>query len=199
MLNSKKVLLISILPIISVALGCSMGSTEKKSSPLSDQKTNMSSSESKTIVATWDSVAVDYVGKLEDGTLFDTSIETAAKEWGTYMTWRNYAPLKFKVWAWMMIKWFDQWVIWMKVWETKTLTLTPDLAYWEYKKENIHDIPLDVFKKASLDPVIGQEIVVWWWMTWKILEVKWDQVSVDFNHRLAWKTLIFEVTLKDIK
>ncbi len=35
-------------------------------------------------------VTVDYVGKLQDGTVFDTSIESVAKESGKYSSGRNY-------------------------------------------------------------------------------------------------------------
>lgn len=37
-----------------------------------------------------DTVTVDYVGKLTNGTVFDTSIESVAKENGIYATGRNY-------------------------------------------------------------------------------------------------------------
>lgn len=43
-------------------------------------------------------VTVDYVGKLPDGTVFDTSKEDVAKEHGKYITGRDYsAGLSFTV------------------------------------------------------------------------------------------------------
>lgn len=197
-MKTNKIFLLAMLSTIVVTMWCSIWWKDSWNS-LDNQKNSMNNQWPKTIVSSWDTVAVDYVWKLEDNTLFDTSIEQMAKENWLYSTWRKYSPLEFKVWAWMMIKWFDAWVVGMKVWETKKLTLAPADAYWEYSTWNIHNIPVDMFKQAWMEPVVGQDIVVWMWQVGKILEVNWDNVSVDFNHRLAGKTLIFEVTLKNIK
>jgi len=62
--------------------------------------------------------------------------------------------LNFTAGKWMMIKWFDKWVIWMKLWETKTITIQPKDAYW---------------------------------------------TAEESTHELAWKVLIFEVTIENIK
>lgn len=35
-------------------------------------------------------IVVDYVGRLADGTVFDTSVESVAKSCGLYTTQRNY-------------------------------------------------------------------------------------------------------------
>lgn len=42
-------------------------------------------------------ILVEYSGFLEDGTLFDTSIEQVAKEFGIYMPNRPYMPFPFKL------------------------------------------------------------------------------------------------------
>lgn len=134
----------------------------------------------------WDTIKVDYIGRLEDGSLFDTSIEKIAIEWWQYTQWRPYEPLEFTVWAWQMIKGFDSWVVWMKIWEKKTMTLNPEDAYWlpnpEYFKEYSQWAQITLLPWA---PTISQ--------------VGADFIEVDMNHFLAWKKLIFQVTLKEIK
>jgi hypothetical protein len=42
-------------------------------------------------VAKNSAIAVDYVGRLADGTVFDTSVESVAKACGLYTTQRNYS------------------------------------------------------------------------------------------------------------
>ena len=37
-----------------------------------------------------DAIVVDYIGRLPDGTVFDTSVESVAKACGTYTPGRNY-------------------------------------------------------------------------------------------------------------
>lgn len=42
-------------------------------------------------------VAVDYIGKTEDGKIFDTSLEQVAKDNALFSPQRAYAPLEFTV------------------------------------------------------------------------------------------------------
>jgi len=65
-------------------------------------------------VAKGDSIAVDYIGTLEDGTLFDTSIEEKAKAANKFNAARKYEPLRFTAGAGQMIVGFDEGVVGMK-------------------------------------------------------------------------------------
>lgn len=136
-------------------------------------------------VKAWDQIAVNYIWKLEDGTKFDSSYD------------RN-QPLEFKVWAGKMIKWFDAWVVWMKIWEKKTIEIEAKDWYWEYNKELVKDLDIKEFKNAGIEAKAGLEIQTGMWKA-KILSVIWDKVKVDFNHFLAWKKLIFDVELVEFK
>ena len=82
-------------------------------------------------IKVWDNIVVDYIWRLEDWTVFDTSIESIAKACGSYNEARDYTQwLSFEVWAWQMIKWFDNWVVGMKLWQTKTVQFWPDEWYY---------------------------------------------------------------------
>ncbi|WP_332881635.1 FKBP-type peptidyl-prolyl cis-trans isomerase [Methanosarcina horonobensis] len=72
-------------------------------------------------VRSGDTVKVDYVGKLENGMVFDTSIKETAEKEGIYVQERNYIPLTFTVGAGQMISGFDEAVIGMRVGEEKKL------------------------------------------------------------------------------
>lgn len=61
----------------------------------------------KEIVSSGDTIEVDYVGRLEDGTIFDSSLEEEAKKMANYSSGRTYQPLPFTVGAGQMIKGFD--------------------------------------------------------------------------------------------
>ena len=89
------------------------------------------------VVAVGQTIKVNYIGKLLDGRVFDTSLITVANDDAAYpktlsFTKRSnssYTPLSFEVGAGSMIAGFDAAVVGMKVGESKTVTLTPDEAY----------------------------------------------------------------------
>lgn len=153
-----------------------------------------------------DTVAVNYIGT-SDGELFDTSLPTVAQEYDAvnpdaepiYNEARNYEPLSFEVGAGQMIPGFDSGVVGMKEWETKELVLEPSEAYGEYNEELIQAVPLNNFTDNGL------EIVVWETYNFgftqgTVLEIDEEnnEVTIDFNPKLAWKTLVFEVTVVSI-
>ena len=60
-------------------------------------------------VKNWDKITVDYIWRLSDWTVFDTSVESVAKACGKYNEARDYTEgLSFEVWAGQMIKWFQK-------------------------------------------------------------------------------------------
>ncbi len=147
----------------------------------------------------WDSIVVDYIGRLADGTVFDTSIESVAKWCGKYAEGRDYSAwLAFEVWAGQMIAGFDRWVEWMKIWQTKTIEIAPSEAYGEWNKE----LDFEIEKSKLQDP--------WQYEVWlafydengyvvRVYKETEDKVYLTYNHELAWETLIFDITIKEIK
>ncbi|MCX9025971.1 MAG: FKBP-type peptidyl-prolyl cis-trans isomerase [Candidatus Methanoperedens sp.] len=88
-----------------------------------------------------DNVSVDYIGSLDNGKVFDTSIEKVANE-SNLSHAGGYKPLKFTVGKGRVIKGFDEGVIGMKVGETRTLTIPPEKGYGLSKTELIHVFPI---------------------------------------------------------
>jgi FKBP-type peptidyl-prolyl cis-trans isomerase 2 len=96
-----------------------------------------------------------------------------------------------------MVKWFDEWVIWMKLWQTKTVQFWPEEWYGEYDEKLVIKYPIsevwDVSQFSEWDTVY-----LWMWLPAKILKITDKDVTFDFNSELAWKSLIFDITLKSI-
>ena len=150
-------------------------------------------------IKAWDNIVVDYIWRLEDWTVFDTSIESIARACWKYSEGRDYTEwLPFEVWAGQMIKWFDNWVIWMKLWKTKTVKFGPDEWYGQrneqyvltYTKEEVGG-DLSQFQE-------WQTIYLGIWAAAKIVKVTDKDVTLDLNHELAGKDLIFDITIKSI-
>ena len=148
------------------------------------------------VVKEGDYITVDYIGELENGNIFDTSIQDAAIKGGIYNRNREYKPLGFTVGADQMIKGFDSGVVGMAVGEEKTLVLPPEEAY-EYREELVVTANLDDFTSVDIFPVVGNKINTPWGAA-NVIEVTDTEVKLDFNSDQTGKTLIFKVTLVSI-
>lgn len=95
----------------------------------------------KTMVAPGDAVLVNYVGYLENGSVFDTSYEDVAKKEGVYQAVREYGAMPVKLGSGSIIDGFEESLIGMKKGETKRVTLPPEKAYGERTDELIEDVP----------------------------------------------------------
>jgi len=127
-----------------------------------------------------DTVSVHYIGKLEDGNVFDSSV---GKD-----------PLSFTAGAGQMIKGFDDAVIGMKVGDKKTIEIPPEQGYGVINEDNKQWIPKE---QLPADLNIGQEIILKPYRL-KIYEMNDQNVLASVNHFLAGKTLIFDIILVSI-
>ena len=215
----KKSLLVSLILLSGILLtACEKKSEENNENLSSDNEILSSNTENMTdctkevqtyldwadkewkweAIKVWDNIVVDYIWRLEDWTVFDTSIESIARACGKYSEGRDYTQwLSFEVWAWQMIKWFDDGVVWMKLWQTKTVKFGPDEWYGQrneqyiisYTKDEIGDLTLyNVWDYFQPNPYAYGTIT-------KITD---KELVVDFNHELAGKDLIFDITIKSI-
>ena len=150
------------------------------------------------VVKEGDYVRVDYTGKLEDGTVFDTSIKDDAIEAGIYNQERDYQPLGFTVAAGQMIKGFDSGVVGMAVGENKTLIIPPEEAYGVHREDMVQTIPVAELTRAGITPVVGKKVSTSQGQTATITNVTDADVVIDFNHELAGKTLVFDIKLVSI-
>lgn len=131
-----------------------------------------------------DRVKVHYRGSLKDGTEFDSSFDGA--------------PLEFTLGAGMVIPGFENAIVGMADGETKTVSIPPDDGYGPYSDELIAVIERSILPE-EIEPEVGMQLeakgedgtvtVV------TIKEVTEDTVTLDANHELAGKELIFEIQL----
>ncbi len=131
-----------------------------------------------------DRIRVDYVGRLEDGTVFDQSAPEQ--------------PLEFTVGSGELIQGFDEGVIGMKKGETKTVSIPTEKAYGEKSEENIFEIEKTRFGADSNNLRVGMEVTAKTGYTGMIAAIYDENILIDFNPPLAGKTLIFEITLREI-
>ena len=134
-----------------------------------------------------DKVTIHYTGKFEDGKIFDTSIDGE--------------PLTFELGTGYVIEGFDEAVIGMEKGEKKTVNIPPDKAYGEYQKELVIKVEQDKLPPGS-DPQIGQKLSANHSgndtkITFTIVEIDEGVLTLDANHVLAGRNLVFEIELVD--
>jgi FKBP-type peptidyl-prolyl cis-trans isomerase len=79
--------------------------------------------------AAGDTVKVNYVGKLMDGTVFDTSFEDLAKEAGLYNPEREYGPIEIPIGKGRVIRGWDEGIMLLNEGSEATLFIPSGLAY----------------------------------------------------------------------
>ena len=149
-------------------------------------------------VKSGDNIVVDYIWRLSDWTVFDTSIQSIAESCGTYSEGRDYTEgLSFQAWAGQMVKWFDNGVIGLKLWQTKTVEFWADEWYGQYDESLIVTAPISEVGDVS---GLNEWDTVYLWMGYpaKIVKITDKEVTFDMNHELAGKNLIFDITIKSI-
>lgn len=136
-----------------------------------------------------DKVNVEYEGKLEDGTVFDSSS-------------RHGQMLEFEVGAGRIIKGFDNAVVGMKRGEEKTIKIPPEEAYGQPNPMLIQKMPRANLPKEP-EPKEGMMLIATLptgeQIPARITAVDKATVILDFNHPLAGKTLTFKIKIVDIE
>ena len=134
-----------------------------------------------------DTVKVHYTGKLEDGTVFDTSEERT--------------PLEFTIGSGQIIPGFERAVVGMEPGETKTATIPPEEAYGLHREEMTITVEKEQFPD-EINPEPGQQLQVQQpdgrMALVVISDVSESTVTLDANHPLAGQPLTFDIRLVDI-
>ena len=134
-----------------------------------------------------DKVKVHYTGKLNDGTVFDSSADSD--------------PLEFTLGQRQLIPGFESAVDGMAVGEKKTIQIQPDDAYGPHRDELVFEVQRGVLPD-EIDPEVGQMLQYQQEdgtaVPLTITGVSEGSVTLDGNHPLAGKELTFELELVEI-
>lgn len=130
-----------------------------------------------------DRVSIQYVGKLEDGTVFDHN--------------QGRDPLEFEAGSPNIIAGMSEAVVGMQVGEEKTVEIPPEQGYGPRNDELVirvasSQLPDDAKEGDTLSDNQPNS------MRWVVTEKTEEETVLDGNHPLAGKTIIFDVTLVGI-
>jgi len=143
-------------------------------------------------------VSLDYEGKLENGEVFDSS------QHGDHSH-----PLEFEVGAGHVIPGFDEAVLGMELGQEKEFEIEPENAYGHYREELKKQIPKQGFQRPldeqgnPVEPqvgmVLGMKTPQGQMLPVKISAIDDQNITLDLNHPLAGKKLLFKIKILEIK
>lgn len=135
-----------------------------------------------------DTVKVHYTGKLNDGSVFDSS--------------QDREPLEFTLGEGQLIPGFENAVTGMEQGDSTTVNIPTDEAYGERRD----DLELEVAKNElpdNIEPEVGMQLQMQQQESGQavpvqITKVEDDKVTLDANHPLAGKDLTFDIELVEV-
>lgn len=133
-----------------------------------------------------DTVLVHYTGKLDDGTVFDSS--------------QDREPLEFTLGSGQVIAGFDDAVTGMETGSSRMITIPADQAYGARRDELLLQVDRSQFPDNA-SPEVGQQFQMsqgGQTLVVNVTNVAADQVTLDANHPLAGKDLTFQLELVGI-
>ena len=134
-----------------------------------------------------DTVRVHYTGKLTDGSEFDSS---AGRE-----------PLEFQIGAGRIIPGLERQIVGMVVGEASTVSVPAEEAYGPRDADAVQrvprsaipsDAPLAVGSRLMAETEDGEQLML------TVVALDDAMVTLDANHPLAGKELVFEIELIEI-
>lgn len=152
-------------------------------------------------IETGDVVTLEYTGRLDDGTVFDTSREAVAEAADLDADPdREYEPLTVEVGAGRLIEGLEDAVVGLEEGAETTVTVPPAEAYGEWTEDLVEE-----FRTADLrEELDGGGLTEGAYLRGRqgergeIVHVDDETVRVDFNPELAGERLEFEIEVVEV-
>ncbi|MFT4326815.1 MAG: FKBP-type peptidyl-prolyl cis-trans isomerase [Candidatus Woesearchaeota archaeon] len=137
-----------------------------------------------------DFVELQYTGNV-DGFVFDTTDKDVAKKNGLPDTVK---PVIICVGKGALLEGIERSVVGKTVGEPYSVTLEPKDAFGMKDAKNIQLVPTAKFKKEGLNPYPGMQVEIDGRLV-VVKRVSGGRTLVDFNHPLAGKTVVYDITI----
>ena len=144
-----------------------------------------------------DFVEIEYTGRLDDGTIFDTTDEKTAKDADVARENSVFGPVVVCIGEEHVIKGIEEKLVESKIPSSIKLNLQPEKAFGKKDAKMLKLMPMKVFRKQEIQPFLGLEVNIDNHFG-TVRSVSGGRVIVDFNHPLAGRVLNYEIKIKRI-
>lgn len=140
-------------------------------------------------------ILIDYTAKVKDANeVFETTIEEEAKKHSIFEANLKYQPKLVSVGESWVIKGLDDALANAKAGDKLTVEVTPDKGFGERDPSKVRMIPLRKLGEDAEKVSVGDTIEIDQ-KTGTVRFIGSGRVQVDFNHRFAGKTIIYDVNI----
>lgn len=140
-------------------------------------------------------VLINYTAKIKDSNkIFETTMEEEAKKSDLYDPTRKYGPKLVSVGEGWVLKGLDEALEKANTGDKFDVEITPDKAFGERNPSKVRMIALRKLGDRADDVKIGDEVELDQ-RTGIVRFVGSGRVQIDFNHRLAGRTLAYQVEI----
>ena len=160
-----------------------------------------------------DKVIINYTGKLEDGTILDSTYEEEGCETDDCSTdgcdsddcgcgcGDESGPMELTIGAGDFFAQIEEALVGMTVGDKKTVLIPAKDAFGEYDTDKVFNAPRSEMPE-DLKPEVGDELTLSndedEEIDVTVVEVDEDSITFDSNHPLAGEDLTFEIVLSEI-
>lgn len=159
-----------------------------------------------------DKVVINYTGKFEDGTVFDSTLEgmecssddcdTDEHDSGDCGCGCETGPMELIIGEGQFFPMIEEALAGMAPGEKKTVVIPAEEAFGEYDEEKVFTVPRSDLPE-DLTPEVGDELI----LTGEddeslgvvVVEMTDQNITFDSNHPLAGEDLTFEIELVEIR
>ncbi len=143
-----------------------------------------------------DFIEIDYIGTLDDHTIFDLTSAHTAQDKGVYNPQASYGSRIICVGEQQIVKGLDAFLI-DKDTREYDISLQPDDAFGKKDSKLIKIMPMQTFIKQRIKPMPGLQVNIDG-IVGVIKSVSGGRVIIDFNHPLAGRSVHYHIIIHTI-
>lgn len=146
------------------------------------------------VIQKGDFIKLSYTGKLENGTVFDTTDANVAKEFGLYNEQATYGPETIIVGKGYVVAGLDEDLVGKDVGYKGSVTVPPEKGFGMKRIDQYETIPVKKFKepiRPGMRITAGNRSGV-------VESIAGGRAKVNFNAPFAGETLVYEYTIESL-